>query len=305
MISVVVPAYNAARHIERCLESIRRQTFEEFEVIVVDDGSRDDTAAIVGRWPDPRVRLVRQQNQGVSAARNRGIDEARGEWIAFLDADDEWLPEFLQKASRAANDHPDCIAVFTNFVDSSTKKPVIPKLGGAPCRLESYFDFVLETRQGMWSSCVLIKREALLAIGGFPVGVTHGEDGDTWVRLAWSGPVVYVPEALAVYHTETPGSAMKAPAKKRAVYPQIVRTFEQWKKDGRIPPHMLDASERYIQRYLYMYVSGLLLSGARREARRVLTSECRPGAWRSKYVQFLVGSYVPAPLYRAIHSLLR
>jgi hypothetical protein len=99
-ISIVIPLYNKARYVKRALDSIESQTFSDFEVIVVDDGSTDDGAALVSSYPDQRVRLITQSNAGPGAARNAGIAQAQGELIAFLDADDEWLPTYLEESVR-------------------------------------------------------------------------------------------------------------------------------------------------------------------------------------------------------------
>jgi len=99
-VSVVIPLYNKGPHIARALNSVLAQTFQDFEVIVVDDGSTDDGAEVVRGVDDPRIRLIQQENRGVSAARNRGIEAARAELIAFLDADDEWLAEHLETIIR-------------------------------------------------------------------------------------------------------------------------------------------------------------------------------------------------------------
>jgi len=114
LLSVVIPLYNKARYIRRALDSVLAQTFEDFEVIVVNDGSTDGSEKVVERYTDPRVRLVSQENVGECAARNRGIAEARANLVAFLDADDEWLPGHLAAISRLAEKYPECGAYCTN-----------------------------------------------------------------------------------------------------------------------------------------------------------------------------------------------
>src|SRR5947209_3795753 len=97
-VSVIIPLYNKAPYVRRTLDSVRAQTFADYEVIVVDDGSTDGGAAVVEGFGDPRFRLIAQPNAGPGAARNRGLAEAGGEFVAFLDADDEWLPTFLERS---------------------------------------------------------------------------------------------------------------------------------------------------------------------------------------------------------------
>jgi len=104
-VSVVIPLYNKARYINRCLRSICAQTFSDFELIVVDDGSSDGGGQIARAFGDARIRVIQQQNAGPGAARNRGLAEAQGEYIAFLDADDEWMPGYLARAVTALDTH--------------------------------------------------------------------------------------------------------------------------------------------------------------------------------------------------------
>src|SRR5689334_21235100 len=115
-VSIVVPLFNKERYVRRALESIARQTQSDFEAIVVDDGSKDNGAAVVEQFPDSRFRLIRQSNQGPGAARNRGLAECSAELIAFLDADDEWLPDYLEGGERALRDHP-ASAVACAYLD--------------------------------------------------------------------------------------------------------------------------------------------------------------------------------------------
>lgn len=107
-VSVIIPLYNKQRYIQRALDSVFAQTYKDYEVLVVDDGSTDNGADIVQRCNDSGVRLIRQANAGPGAARNRGIRESSGPCIAFLDADDEWLPAFLEVSMNHLQTQPDC-----------------------------------------------------------------------------------------------------------------------------------------------------------------------------------------------------
>src|SRR5262245_20179101 len=113
-VSVVIPCYNAGRFLKETLESILAQTRPALEVIVVDDGSTDDSAAVAGAFGPP-VRVLRQSNQGESVARNRGLDEARGDWVAFLDADDVWAPDKLERQLAAVEGSPGVACCHTGF----------------------------------------------------------------------------------------------------------------------------------------------------------------------------------------------
>jgi len=126
-VSVVVPSYNLAAVIRETLDSLRRQTFADFEVIVVDDGSRDESVKVIEPYTaDSRFKLIAQTNQGTAAARNKAISAASGEWIAFLDADDIWMPENLFRRMVIVHQHPDAALVFSNGMEFSDSGDVGP-----------------------------------------------------------------------------------------------------------------------------------------------------------------------------------
>ena len=118
MISVVIPLYNKEKSIAHTLKCVLNQTYRDFEVVVVDDGSKDNSAAVVEQFEDKRIRLVRQKNGGVSAARNRGIAEARGEYVAFLDADDVWKQNHLESITNLIHQFPKSKAWATCYVNN-------------------------------------------------------------------------------------------------------------------------------------------------------------------------------------------
>lgn len=278
-VAVVIPLYNKVDYIQRALDSVLRQTYSDFEVIVVDDGSTDKGAEVARRCQDSRVRLLIQQNAGECAARNRGVAETQAEWIAFLDADDEWLPEFLERVTSLAQSNDSLVAVFSNRKDAIRGKARLQQSIGPGGIVDDHFRFCLENRRsGMSSSTVLVRRSVFLSAGGFPAGVPHFGDLDTWGRLAWMGNIGYVPDVLAVYHMETPNSATKQ-AHQNPPYPEYVRTYKRWREDGRIPVRLLDSSERYAYLLILVYASFLADAGNRIGARDVLRREYPLTAW--------------------------
>ena len=207
MISIIIPLYNKEASIATALRGVLAQTFQDFEVVVVDDGSTDGGAAVVETFDDPRIRLIRQENGGVSAARNRGIAEARGEHVAFLDADDEWMPEFLEEIAALIAEYPECRARATNYVFNSNgvKSPtILRKMPFAEGRgvLTNYFEVASCSHPPMWTSAVCIDRDLLQEIGGFPMGIKSGEDLLTWARIAVRTNWAYSLKPLAQFNIE-------------------------------------------------------------------------------------------------------
>lgn len=209
MITVVIPLYNKESSIARALDSVLAQTFQDFEIVVVDDGSTDEGGAIVEQYTDPRIRLIRQANAGVSAARNKGIAEAKGEYVAFLDADDEWEVGYLEAQFDLTQCYPQCSVYATNYEfhseDNIIKKTRIEKLTFKDVDgvLDNYFEVAISSTPPISSISVMIKKKCLVAIGGFPIGVTLGEDLLTWARLACRFRIAYSRRVLAIYNFRT------------------------------------------------------------------------------------------------------
>jgi glycosyltransferase involved in cell wall biosynthesis len=197
-ISLVIPVYNGAGVLPRALASVFAQTTAPAEIIVVDDGSTDGTAEVALGFGD-RVRVVQQPNAGVSAARNRGVAECRFELLALLDADDEWMPGFLKTIQRLVLSHQDCGMYCTScsrrFANGSEEPYLIRGLPTTAPNwtgiIPDYFRIAGMSDPPVHSSAVVIRQELLNAIGGFPVGVTIGEDLLTWARMAARWPVAY------------------------------------------------------------------------------------------------------------------
>jgi glycosyltransferase involved in cell wall biosynthesis len=195
LVSVVIPTYNRAPLLGRALASVAAQTFRDHEIVVVDDGSTDDTHAVVRGLAAP-VRLLVQANAGVSAARNRGVAEARGEWIAFLDSDDCWLPEKLARQVAFVAADPTVVACQTEELWIRNGVRVNP---ARHHRKPSGDIFPASLALCLVSpSAVMLRRETLRALGGFDEGLPACEDYDLWLRLSLHAPVHLVAEPLVV-----------------------------------------------------------------------------------------------------------
>lgn len=208
MISVIIPLYNKEKRITQTLRSVLSQTYNDFEIVIVDDGSTDGSVAEVEKFHDSRIRLIRQENAGVSAARNRGVKEARGKYVAFIDADDEWKPEYLEYQYQLTLDFPECKVFASNYVFCDVQGVVSPTIlnklpfKGETGLLVNYFEVAAASHPPIWTSAVMIDRETFMETGGFPVGIKSGEDLLTWARLACRNKIAFSRRALAVFNAE-------------------------------------------------------------------------------------------------------
>jgi glycosyltransferase involved in cell wall biosynthesis len=185
-VSVIIPTYNRAHLLPKAIGSVLAQTFGDFELIVVDDGSTDDTAAVVERLEDERVSYIWQENQERSAARNHGLRLSRGEYVTFLDADDRFFPDKLARQVRFLDKHPDVDMVMSGWVYEDETGTVIRKV--APWRRTGELDLrAWLFDQTTHVAAMLIRREWLEKVGGFDVNFSVVEDTDLWFRLALAG----------------------------------------------------------------------------------------------------------------------
>ena len=202
-ISVVIPLYNKEAEVERALLSVVEQSLAVGEIIVVNDGSTDRSEEVVREFikhhPEANIRLITEENKGVSAARNRGIEEATGEYIALLDADDWWLSNYIAEVCRLMEYYPDCDAYSTAFNivdDDSHTRALVPTTEGYISPAEE----ALRGRYPIIPSTATLRRSTVQRCGGFPEGMRIGEDQWLWVRMIQQGAqFVYSPMSLVRY----------------------------------------------------------------------------------------------------------
>jgi glycosyltransferase involved in cell wall biosynthesis len=197
-VSVVIPNYNCARFLPETLESVFAQTCGDLEVIVVDDGSTDGSQEVLKAFTD-RVRIIHQENQGVSAARNRGIRESRGEFIAFLDADDLWHPEKLAKQLQLfENPAVGLVHCAVEYVDEQNR-PLGTNFTGRRGRVLKAIALLQGTVVLAGGSTAVVRREAFEKVGGFDRDMSTAADWDMWRRIACAYEIDVVREPLMKY----------------------------------------------------------------------------------------------------------
>ena len=202
LISVIIPAYNAEKTIRETIESVIEQTLDDWELIVINDGSQDRTIEVVSQIKDPRIKLFSHSNAGVSASRNRGFDRSVGEFISFLDADDLWTPDKLEFQLNALHSHPEAAVAYswTDYIDESGHflYPGQHVTFKGNVYRQMLVKFFLEN-----GSNLLVRREAFLKVGGFKESLFMGEDREFCTRLAKEYKFVVVSHPQILYRQST------------------------------------------------------------------------------------------------------
>jgi glycosyltransferase involved in cell wall biosynthesis len=198
-VTTIIPTYNRAARVLEAIRSVLAQSYTDHEVVVVDDGSTDDTEAAIRREFGERVRYVYKQNGGVSAARNHGIEHAKGELIAFLDSDDQWMPDKLARQIDFLDRHPSYGMVLTELlvVMSDGRETVGRRRASLPVNGWILSDVLRDPR--LAPSSVLVRRAVLDAVGGFDPGLVTAEDLDMHLRIALEYPIGLIDEPLVRY----------------------------------------------------------------------------------------------------------
>ena len=225
--SVIIPLYNKAPYVRKALESVFAQTYTDYELIVVDDGSTDGSFTIAKQFIDERLevkgaenskaeinaynlspinyKLIRQANAGVSAARNNGVALSHGDYVAFLDADDWWEPTYLERMAQLIEDYPDAGLYACNYVYYKPGKTHVAL--NIPTGYINYPKAYYESNaMPVWTGATMIPRKVYDEMGGFPLGIKLGEDFLLWSKIALQYPVAFLNEPLAWYNNDVPAT---------------------------------------------------------------------------------------------------
>jgi glycosyltransferase involved in cell wall biosynthesis len=289
-ISVIIPCYNAERYIAATIRSVLLQNWQKLEIVVVDDGSKDHSAQLV-RDAFPDVKLVCQPNQGVAVARNTGIAQATGDWIAFLDADDIWLDGklALQWAQLQAN--PGVRMNYTAWqvwqsIDAAPSDAFIKHLQSRANDQRAwtgasgwvYPDLLLDCV--VWTSTVLAHRSVFEEVGNFDATLRIGEDYDLWLRASRVTQILRVPKPLALYRTHSASITKSAPIKN---YQGVViqRALDRWglaSPDGATADH--DLVYKALAQTWSDFAYACLTAGQRSKAWQAATTSVKSYCWQ-------------------------
>jgi len=311
LVSVVIPAYNCARYVGEAVESVLAQTYQNWEIVVVDsssDGTKDVLRPFMGR-----LTYLYQAPRGVAAARNAGITGASGEFVAFLDADDAWMPGFLECGIRALNRYPTAALAFSNGYRTDphgrTLRPLLPtepeafwgwigKYGNlASGVVEGHWYGQLLMRNFVHTSSVTVRKACLDGTGGFDEGLSYGDDYDLWLQLARRNKFVFVNAPLATYRLHAEGLSGSDSVRGDRWEQEHVKIRER--ELGHVPPELRRMLRRRIAasywRLGWVQFHRNQLQGARPMFRRCLHYEkLHWRAWAYAAASFLPGKGVEA-----------
>ena len=205
--SVIIPLYNKAPYVKKALETVCAQTYRDYEIIVINDGSTDNSAMIAEEYLNGvegiSYKILFQQNAGVSAARNSGVATSSGDYIAFLDADDWWEPTYLEKMAQLIEDYPEAGLYACNYVYYKPGKTHVAL--NIPTGYINYPKAYYESNaMPIWTGAAIISRKVFDEMGEFLVGIKLGEDFLLWAKTAMHYPVAFQNEALAWYNNDVP-----------------------------------------------------------------------------------------------------
>jgi hypothetical protein len=305
--SIVMPLYNKEREVGRAIRSVQAQTFSDWELIIVDDGSTDDSAKIAQSFHDPRISLVHQVNTGVSAARNRGIQVAVADWVAFLDADDEWLPTFLETVHRLRSGWPMAKVAATRYwLSPPSGRRWRARLRGLPDGwteglLANYFALAAASDPPLCSSAVAVERRALLEINGFPVEITSGEDLLTWARLASKCSIAYCLRPLAVFYS--PGAISDRPGRRPEIPDHVSNGLADLVKSASVT--VQPGMRGLLAQWHVMRATLFLELGEAAQAATELKAAKEMGNKSVKVVTLRLLTMMPGQLPRRLFCLLR
>lgn len=265
--SVIIPLYNKEHYVKKTIESVLRQTCLDYEIIVVDDGSIDRSLEIAQSVKSEKIHIITQKNQGVSVARNTGIENAKGTYIAFLDADDEWRENYLETIDELTSNYPQSDIFVTAYavnmgngkINYSTQ--LSPETG---C-LESYWLTLAKGYDFVWTSATAIRRQALIDAGKFRPGEKIGQDLDMWARIAKNNPKVAYSSKVCVNYNR----AAEANARTRVKIARaeaFIQDLEEEMKNPERTPEELDSIQCKYDKKMTVYIFTCILAGDKKQS---------------------------------------
>ncbi len=301
-VSVIIPAYNAAATIASTVESVLAQTLQDFEIICVDDGSTDPTVTIIKQFGD-RVRLIEQPNSGPAAGRNNGARNSSGEYLAFLDADDVWAPQFLERSAAALDSDPVLSLVYCNCALADSESVALDtSLVGKGFNHAPSLKELLTQLWPIMPSAALVRRSAYEACGGYRDALKGAsfrfEDTDFWIKMREQGPFGYIDEPLITWRF----AWFPKQLKRLPDYSKALHVFEAYLQEryGVSAAPLVDARMRAPRSILATIGLKALRDGDRPRARAAFARAIRVDPYRLKNYLRWMRTFLPHRLARSL-----
>jgi glycosyltransferase involved in cell wall biosynthesis len=306
-ISVIIPLYNKGPYIGRAIESTLHQTIQNFEIIVVDDKSNDEGPAIIKSYHDPRIILIEQEHRGVSFTRNHGVDLATGNFIAFLDADDEWMPKHLETILRLIEKYPTAGMYATAYKwDTHNGKtqwddyrfiPDPPWEGLIP----DYFKSGAYGYPPVCTSIVVIPKKIFLEKDGFPEEYSWGEDVDLFGKIALQYPVAFSWELGGIYHTDDLNQISNRT-------PPLEEPFTQTAYaailNGNVPSDLIESLREYIAKK-ELYLAQCNVHVGNLKAAQIILKQCKTRWFYYEKIKWILITKIPPPIFFFLRKIRR
>jgi len=307
LITVVIPLYNGGFFISDALNSVLSQTVQDFEIIVVNDGSTDDGVEIVQSFGDSRIRLINQSNQGDVAARNQGVRNSSTKIIAFLDADDQWRPDFLETILKLLEKYPQAGAYATGIVEIIDNKEVFQQYFTIPNNgfeglIPDFFKSAILEERFITSSSVAVKKSVFFDLSGFKEGPAWGSDGDFWARIALKYPVAFNSKICSTYFIRHAADKTKQRITITPEHPFIKSGTEYVSQNLNSGRDFTDVI-LYIDKLRILSARLNLMYGHSKSARGILI-DCTHDYYKNQKNFLLMWTLMPERLYKPVGQYL-
>lgn len=302
MFSVIIPAYNAENFIDVAVKSVLMQTCGDFELIIVDDGSQDGTREKISEYSDSRVRYIYQENGGVSSARNKGICESKGEFICFLDSDDEWKADHLEALVGLIKKYGRCGMFVTGYdIRLNTgelihrSEQILKRLAGEDASSDNGFDILLKYGYFFNTNTVCCRKEVFERVGLFETGVKNGEDDDMWYRIFAYYPIAITKSSTTVYNREHCGATGRRTA---VAEPFFIKRVDGIIRSDEVSPDRKNGVLLWVEQNKLSRARQNILLGNKKEARRIFKQIEFNRSNKKRYLQTLLCLVIPSKFIR-------
>lgn len=281
-ISVIIPLYNKEDSIRATIKSVIEQDYAVDEIIVIDDGSEDDSYNQLMKIDDSRIKIHLQENSGVSAARNKGIKLAENDYIAFLDADDEWMPNYISEIVKLIESFPDAGIYSTSYTMTNEQCSTSNYIFG----LVDYFEMYINGKRPGYTSSFVFDRSKINDVAIFPENISMGEDIFAWTNIINSGATLaHSSKKLVMYHTDVENSLMKVGRAKP--YPVVLERKESFINISS------NSFSKFLEHFEIDYIKSNILFGSKKNVIIYILLKRK-----FKYIQYLMISLLPRKLLK-------